>query len=113
MKKLLVAALLLLFPFSVIAGSGSGLVKMLYVHEKNISYNAPQDVVMFELDGVHLDAACPNVQWAFSIETDMGRSMFALLLSAAAQKQKVAVEGTGDCTAWKDRERPKYIVVTY
>ncbi|WP_425628143.1 hypothetical protein [Vibrio neptunius] len=98
----------------VIAGEGSGTISRIYVHEKNMSYEAPNGVVMFKVTThTNAPAECPSEEWAFSLETEVGKAMYSLLLSAAAQKQSVVVKGSGDCGDWKDRERPYYIYVNY
>ena len=88
-------------------GGGSGTVKRIMVHQG--------DIVMFSL-GDHINKpACSLVgeDWALSLATEEGRAMYALLLSAAAQGHTVHVEGRGDCSAWGDRENPKFMWVDY
>lgn len=87
--------------------SHGGKVVSLMVHQG--------DVVIFDV-GQHSnrpDCSVIGNQWALSLQTDTGKSMYALLLSAAAQGQVVYVKGTGTCNAWGDRESPSYMWVGY
>ena len=105
MKRL---ALLLLMPVGIAyAGNGSGLINKIGVRQA--------DVVVFNVEN-HTDKPdCNTVgdEWSISLATENGKSMYALLLSAAAQHKSVAVVGTGECQAWSDRETPLYIESTF
>ena len=103
-----------LFSSIALAGDGSGVVQRIYVHEKNDYYGGETDVIMFAVTN-HTDqpSTCTNHEWAFSITTEKGKAMYALLLSAAAQKQNLVIKGSGDCEAWNGRERPYYMYVDY
>lgn len=83
---------------TAIAGSASGHVSRILVH-------AP-GVVMFDAGNHSGRPACSKVgnEWAFSLTTQQGKSMYALLLSAANLDIPVYVQGTGKCSAWGDRE---------
>lgn len=89
-------------PFNSMAGSAAGRVTQVMVHIN--------DVVFFSLDGEHVNRpACSASPWSISLTTNTGRAMYALLLSAQAQNQRVTVSGTGDCSAWGDRETAHHI----
>ena len=108
-KRFITITLLMisLLPLNLYAGSGKGKVTRIYAHTG--------DVIMFDV-GQHLDKpACSTVgtQWALSLNSDAGKAMYSLLLSAAAQGQEVIVHGTNVCSAWGDRESPKFIYVNY
>lgn len=97
---LIIATLVASAPAS--AGNESGRIDQLMAH--------PGDVVMFSLDGEHLNKpACSTEPWALSLSTHTGRAMYALLLTAQAQGKQVYVQGAGDCSSWGDREAPLYI----
>ena len=114
MKKYLLILLGLISSLPVLAGEGGGLISRIYIHEKNTLFNATESVVMFKVaEHTGAPSDCTSSEWAFSIETDFGKAMYSLLLSAAAQNQSVVVKGAGDCDAWKGRERPYYIYVNY
>lgn len=112
MKKLLVCAAIIVSSVvsTAYAGSGSGKITLIYAHEKNDGAG----VIMFAVQN-HTGAPsqCPSHEWAFDANTDQGKAMYSLLLSAAAQGKPVQVKGAGDCAAWSDRERPIWIMVNY
>jgi hypothetical protein len=103
----LVALILGLCSFSALAGSGAGTVTVLRAHSS--------DIIMFKLSGGHVGkpacATATSDSWALSLTTHTGRAMYALLLSAQAQGKGVQVSGTGDCSAWPDREAPIWIYI--
>lgn len=106
-KKLLVFIILLFWGSSSFAGESSGKVVHLMAHHG--------DIIMFDA-GVHTNKpACStaNNHWAFSLKTDLGRAMYSMLLSAAAQKLTVNVKGLNTCDAWGDRETPLFMWVNY
>lgn len=102
--NILALCLVLLFSsFSVQAGNGSGKVTQLMPHAG--------DVVFFSLGGEHANPPkCSSTAWSISLSTHTGRAMYALLLSAHTQGLRVQVQGTGDCSAWPDRETAHYIL---
>ena len=110
MKKLFFLMLFVLLSSCVFAGEGSGKVTRIYAHDKNDG----SGVIFFAVEN-HTNAPsdCPGNEWAFDANTDHGKAMYALLLSAAAQKQSVNIKGAGDCKAWGDRERPHWVMVNY
>lgn len=110
MKSVLIAVLVL-FPISSYAGTGNGLVEKIIVHQKNAQYGATEDVVMFKVTMRNDAPTCSGTEWAFSIETDLGKAMYAMLLSASAQRKSVFVQDSNGCSAWSDREHPKYITL--
>ena len=95
---------------SVFAGNGSGKVTRIYAHPKHNGAG----VIMFAVQNhTNPPSDCPSHEWAFDANTDHGKAMYSLLLSAAAQGKPVTVIGAGDCKAWSDRERPSWIMVDY
>lgn len=102
---ILVACLFVLAVLSAtaIAGSAKGNVRRVMVH-------AP-GVVMFDVGNHYSKPACSQIgtEWAFSLNTANGRSMYALLLSAANLDIPVGVQGTGKCSAWGDREDVRFL----
>ncbi|WP_198527632.1 hypothetical protein [Xanthomonas sp. SHU 199] len=90
--------------FSAWAGDGAGKVIQVMAHT--------QDVVFFTLDGPHTNPpACSSTPWSLSLATNSGRAQYALILSAVAQGKPVTVHGTGDCSAWGDRETVAYVLI--
>ena len=100
----------LLLCASALAGSGSGKITKIGIHRG--------DVVMFSVANQTTTAPCVTAPavvgvWAFSLATETGKAMYSLLLSAQAQGLSVSVWGTGDCSAYGDRENVYYIRVNY
>lgn len=54
-------------------------------------------------------ATVPN-RWVFDVTNSDGQSKMALLLTAYAMHKRVAVYGTGDCSAWPDTETVGYFI---
>ena len=52
-------------------------------------------------------------EFAFSLETAVGRTMFSTLLHAQSMGATVVAVGDNTCGAWSDRERLNYIRVVY
>ena len=113
MKSFLIILLLMFMWSNAIAGTGSGKVTRIYAHPK-FTNGVDTGVILFNVE-IHNDApaSCPGSEWAFNADTEHGKAMYALLLSAAAQGKPVYVRGAGDCADWGDRERPSWISVTY
>lgn len=109
MKDYLIAVLFLIFSSFTYAGTGSGKVSKIMVHEKSNGLG----VIMFLVEKHENRPKCAVYGWAFDANTDLGKAMYAMLLSAAAQGKPVNVYGTNDCVAWGDRERPFWISVDY
>jgi hypothetical protein len=104
--RLAIAALsFLVLVDSANAGSSSGIVAVIYAHEG--------DVVMFVACSHQGRPACSTIgnDWAISLATPTGKAMYAMLLSAQAQGKPVNVVGTDTCSAYGDREAPRYISV--
>jgi hypothetical protein len=99
---ILIGIVLVLTVFSVTAlagrGSSNGEVTRLMVHNPGI--------VMFNAGSHPNKPGCNTAgnEWAFKLDTSRGRSMYALLLTAVNQGIPVHVYGTGQCSAWGDRE---------
>lgn len=71
---------------------------------------------MFSVEGQRSGAPSCNTanegkDWAMSLESEAGRAMYALVLSAHAQGKRIYVTGTGHCDSWGDREQPEWISV--
>jgi hypothetical protein len=106
-KKVVKILLCLLCISSAYAGDSKGKVAHLMVHRG--------DVVMFSAGQHSNKPSCSKVgeHWALSLKTEDGKSMYALLLSAAAQGNVVGVLGDNTCNAWGDREQPLHMWVDY
>lgn len=101
--------LLIIFAITsdVCAGDSNGKVTHLMVHEG--------DVVMFAV-GPHANKpSCSTVgdHWALSLSSEKGKAMYAMLLAAAAQGHSVGIKGDSTCSAWRDRENPRYMWINY
>lgn len=94
-----------------ISGSGSGKVISIYAHRSSND----QGVIMFKTEYASDMASCSTIhnEWAFPADTDEGKAMYALLLSAATSGLNVTVDGSGECDAWGDRESLKWIRLDY
>jgi hypothetical protein len=57
-------------------------------------------------------AAAVWTQWVIDLKTPGGRAAYATVLQAYALGKTVAVEGTGDCAAWGDRESVQYLYIS-
>jgi hypothetical protein len=96
--------------FSAFSGEGSGKVTRVYAHEKNDG----QGVIMFDVENhSNPPSDCPGHEWAFDANTEQGKAMYSLLLTAASKGQAVRVKGKGDCRDWGDRERPSWIMLEF
>lgn len=110
MKNLAISLTLTLLITNAYAGAGSGKVTQIYTHEKNNGAG----VIMFTVENHSgQPSACPGPEWAFDANSDLGKAMYSLILSAAALGKSIVVQGAGDCAAWADRERPLWIRVDY
>lgn len=106
MKKILISALWLacLLPHTpASAGSSGGLVGVMIVNSSNF---------LFFTAGTKAGSpACGsgNGQWALNLSTAVGKSTYAMLLTAQAQGKIVYVYGNGTCNGWGDREDVLYV----
>ena len=108
---LLLSLTMFIVSLSTLAGTGSGKVTRIYAHPKNPPSTG--SVILFNVES-HIDAPiCSGNEWAFDGDTEHGKAMYALLLSAATQGKHVVITGANDCAAWHDRERPYLIYVDY
>ncbi|GLX78752.1 hypothetical protein tinsulaeT_20920 [Thalassotalea insulae] len=110
MKTLLTALIFFFVNTQVVAGDGSGLITRIYVHD-GAGTKAP--VVMFNVETHTGQPECSSHEWAFELETEVGKAMYALLLSAASQNKPVVVKGANHCNAWGDREHPYWISLAF
>ncbi len=106
MLKILISGVFTMFCFTAHAGSSSGQITQVVV-------TGVGDAVIFTA-GPHVNKpACSTVgdDWSISLTTPGGRAMYALVLSAQAQRLPVIVTGNtpNNCSAWGDRETPIYI----
>ena len=104
--QMLILGLFTVFCFTVHAGSSSGPITQVSV---------VGDAVLFTA-GTHVNKpACSTIgdDWSISLATPGGRAMYALVLSAQAQRLSIYASGyvPGNCSAWGDRETPSVIQV--
>ncbi|ASA56065.1 hypothetical protein [Vibrio gazogenes] len=111
MKKLTLSSILLgsLLSFTAFAGTGTGTITQVIVHRDDSGHG----VVMFRTQGNVDKAPCSKItdEWAFSLNNELGKAMYSLVLSAQAQAKPVEVKGMHQCNDWSDRESPFYIAV--
>ena len=107
-KKLMVICSLVFSPIAL-SGEGSGLIQSIYVHDKNNG----DGVVMFSVKTHTNKPSCSSHEWAFDLNTTQGKAMYTFILSAAAMGKPVLVKGKNACSAWDNREEPKWVRVTY
>jgi hypothetical protein len=105
--------MIVLFSPMVYGGQGDGKITKIAVHEKGDGLG----VVMFSTENNSGKASCSTAyggaEWAFGADTEQGKAMYSLLLTAAASGRDIVVEGKGDCLDWFDRERPRFIKIHY
>ncbi len=104
MKKAILGFSLAMISCSSFAvGVANGQVDLLLINSSNY--------LMFSAGAKTGAPGCNSVanQWAVSLDTAKGKSMYALLLQAQSQGKSVYVEGSGACTDWPDREFPVYM----
>ncbi|MGI9573802.1 hypothetical protein ACRYJU_06905 [Alloalcanivorax xenomutans] len=115
MMKIFVAALaVVILPVQAVAGTAAGYITGLMAHSGG--EDSGPGVFMFTLDGDRNNAPSCSTEnggkdWAMSLESEAGRAMYALVLSAHAQGKRIYVTGTGHCNSWGDREQPEWISV--
>ncbi|TCV94564.1 hypothetical protein EC912_10347 [Luteibacter rhizovicinus] len=94
-------AISLISPGSVMAGTQTGTVVIVYVRQND-------GLVFFALDGsIANRAACAvsNNLWVVPNEnTDTAKKQYAALLAAHASNLPVSVQGSGTCTRWVNSE---------
>jgi len=111
MRETIFLSLLLTFTQFAHAGSGSGEITQIMVHQNGGNGNG---TIIFKTPNNTNKAACSVSPdgWAFSLDTEAGRAMYELLLLAKEKQYSVSISGSGDCDAWADRERPNVIHIT-
>ncbi|RZS83194.1 hypothetical protein EV217_1934 [Phyllobacterium myrsinacearum] len=86
------------------AGTGHGLIHGII---------AIRGIITFTLETHENGPVCHTVtnDFAFDSTTPEGKSKYALLLIALTAKKAIGVEGTGNCSAWGDRETAEKIIL--
>jgi hypothetical protein len=100
-----VIAALALGSSQAIASNGTGLLGFVLVLQN-------PNVAIIETPVTTDAAACASVanQWAIDIDTSVGKSILAILLTAKATGTPVRVVGTGACTYTGDREDISWVL---
>ena len=98
MKKLIITLIFALLATSAFAtGVSSGKVSQIIVNAANFLF--------FTAGAKSGSPSCGNNdQWAISLDTAKGKSVYAMVLAARAADASVNVVGTGACASWGDRE---------
>lgn len=108
MRHIILLVAILLGASSVYAGSGSGKITFLLVN-----HDSTPNYVVFNVETITGHAcASPSTfgKWAVPLDTDKGRSMLSLLLSAEARGVSITVNGGSNCY-FQNRENVNYIFV--
>ena len=74
------------------------------------------NVVLFTTNGVRYNppTSCANFQvnrFAIPTNTDWGKAMVSMLLTAQARGKRVWINGSGNCNLWGDSEGVDYLVI--
>ena len=103
-----ISMIAMLFPCMANAGSGSGKVVEVMIHD-----SSDGAVLMFRTENNSDKAQCStNVQaWAVTLESNFGRAILSQILAAKSQNVDIYVKGADDCNDWFDRERPIYVYI--
>ena len=97
------------------AGESEGPVTQIFVNKPNPLCGNNAGAVMFSA-GQHTNKpACSHAatDWTIPLDSEWGRAMYSLLLTAAASGKPVKVYGTGTCDVWSDRESVNVILIDY
>lgn len=104
MNKLTILFLFLASGFAL-AGNQAGEIRQLAVSGRDYAppYQNPTHVSMA---GVYNDkpSCATSGYWAIDTETDQGRVILTLLLTAYASGKNVTLWGTGNCNLWPEME---------
>lgn len=102
MKKVILGLVLFCSAFGSMAGTSTGKVTSVIVNASNF---------LFFTAGTKTGSpSCgQNDQWAISLDTAKGKSVYVLILAARASDTAVTVVGTAACAGWGDREDVLYI----
>ena len=109
--KTFITLILILFASNLHASSGWGKVVRVMAHAKANT----QGAILFITEGNSGKPACSTADfgkgWAFSLDTELGRAMYSILLTAQSQNRTVGVLGTSNCNVWPDRAQPYAIYI--
>ncbi|WP_460803055.1 hypothetical protein [Microbulbifer agarilyticus] len=98
----------ILAPSVSLAGSGSGKVLEVMVHDSSSG-----GVVLFRSEFNSDKAPCSTAgnggDWAVSLESEFGKAVLATLLTARSQNASIHIKGASTCADWPDREKPVYV----
>lgn len=113
MKKIIISFLLLASSFSF-AGNQAGTIQKLFV--SGIDYAAPNQnpthVIITGSYNVKPDCATSGY-WAVNTDTQQGKSILSLLLTASATGKSVSFLGTGNCSLRPDMETLFQVGIEY
>ena len=104
---LLVSAVGLMAPTTVLASNQTGIVKKVLVRTDGLHW--------FYLEGARSERPACSAQheyWMVKDENSVyGKSQFSMLLTAYASKSKVTINGNGTCSRWGDGEDINTIIL--
>jgi len=109
MKKTLMTAALfaaISASASVQAGGFLGTIGQITVQQPNF--------VFVSMGGHNNAPSCQggSDEFALDISTTVGKSQYALLLTAKALESQIQIIGTNNCNLWPDRESVNYLFTT-
>ena len=96
---------------AVFAGSGSGKIKQIYAHATGDELG----LIFIKTENITSAIGCNSAhQFVIKANTEQGKAMYSLALSAAAMGKSVTIVGLGTCElGHKNREDVNYILVNY
>lgn len=104
MKTILIFFLLLVSGFSI-AGSQTGEVQKLFVSGRDYAAPNQNPTHLYIAGNYNAKPACATSgYWAVDTDTQQGKSILSLILTAYATGKQVSLLGTGNCTLRPDME---------
>lgn len=95
-KLLTIGALAMTSAPAVAGDAALGSISVLY---------AVTNAIVFAHNGSRTNApSCATGGWAVAANTSAGQSQASVLLAAYAMRKRIAIQGTGTCSVWSDRE---------
>jgi hypothetical protein len=98
--KMGVVSSLVLMSFAVSAGTQSGKVVYLLVHDN------PNGTEKFDvkLDGAVSADQCSDVGWSQDLTSSVGKAQYATVLAAYLANREITIQGNGPNTCYTNRE---------
>ena len=99
--KILIVMFFAFFSNVVLAGSGSGNVRIEHVGTFN-----DKSIVFFYTDQVADKPECNTYsgRWTINLNTEVGKAQYSLILAAQAAGAAIRVNGRNTCNLWNNSE---------